>query len=255
VERWQKNGDQKARDRIVRSFFPLVIALARSRAKYGNNDSDDMISAALCGIAKCLDRYQIARGNRLMTYLRYYAFGYLEIQRSMDDTPLAGKPSWRTSKFYALKKEHDRIMASDNPEVEIVKLAKQWKLKPDLLKAALETLRTPESIDRRVDASDPGSCTYQDMLCSGDLTAEDAMIIAEQENDLESRVRDAVADLPSRERRIAEARLMDNSATLQDIGAEFAVSRERIRQLEKRTKSLLRESLCGMQPEMADAAE
>jgi len=95
-------------------------------------------------------------------------------------------------------------------------------------------------------AAAPGSdLKLIDAIASDGPDPEDLALAADEANRRACRLRTALATLPERERRIVEERhLSDDAPLLREIGRRFGVSKERVRQLEKRALERLRRMLC-----------
>jgi RNA polymerase sigma-32 factor len=91
----------------------------------------------------------------------------------------------------------------------------------------------------------PKRFTMLDLLFDERVTQEDQTATAQRDASVREAVATVKRDLDERERAILDLRLMtdDEEVTLADIGKQFGLSRERVRQLEARAKSKLRRAL------------
>jgi RNA polymerase sigma-32 factor len=86
-----------------------------------------------------------------------------------------------------------------------------------------------------------------DRLASMTPSPEDEASSKEEARHVKDAVHQAIAELPGRERKIAEMRwLCENPVTLEQLGVDFGVSKERVRQLEERAKERVRVRLAGL---------
>ena len=129
-----------------------------------------------------------------------------------------------------------------------IQALEEGDLKPDQVKAIAKKLGVPEedviSMNRRLSGdtslnapvrADSESGEWQDWLVDEDPNQEERLAESEELNIRRKYLERALTTLNERERRIFEARrLAEDPATLEDLSAEFGVSRERIRQIEVR---------------------
>jgi len=139
--------------------------------------------------------------------------------------------------FFNLRKAKSKISALDEGD-----------MRPDQVKLIAKRLGVPEQdvidMNRRLggDASlnapireDGDAGEWQDWLVDDSVSQESRLMADEQADNRHKALRDAMSVLNDRERRIFEARrLADDPITLEDLAAEFGVSRERVRQIEVR---------------------
>jgi RNA polymerase sigma-32 factor len=147
--------------------------------------------------------------------------------------------------FFNLRKAKSRISALDEGD-----------LKPDQVKQIATKLGVPEQdvidMNRRLagDASlnaplrDEGESEWQDWLVDDESNQEVRLVESEEAGNRLAALREALGVLNPRERRIFEARrLAEDPITLEDLSAEFGVSRERVRQIEVRAFEKVQEAV------------
>ena len=126
-------------------------------------------------------------------------------------------------------------------------IAPGWDLRPDQVALIAKRLGVTEadvvSMNRRLSGDtslnahvrEDGEGEWQDWLVDESDNQEEVLVQNEEASMRHSLLTDALGKLTDRERRVFEARrLQDDPATLEDLSQEFGVSRERIRQIEVR---------------------
>lgn len=234
---WQEHGDTDAAHRLVTSHLRLVARIAMGYRGYGLPISE-VISEGNVGLMQAVKRFEPDKGFRLATYAMWWIRASIQeyILRSWSLVKM-GTTAAQKKLFFNLRRTKGQLQALDEGD-----------LKPEHVKTIATRLGVSEedviSMNRRLggDASlnapiraDSESGEWQDWLV--DDTPDQEERLAENE-ELEHRrgyLTSALSTLNDRERRIFEARrLSDEPATLEDLSAEFGVSRERIRQIEVR---------------------
>jgi RNA polymerase sigma-32 factor len=100
-----------------------------------------------------------------------------------------------------------------------------------------------------------GGRSLLDRLSNGGGSPEDQVAETEEREQLRAAVARMVAALPARERELVERRLLaEEPATLEELGASWNVSKERVRQIEEQTRARLRVRLAQVAPEAARRA-
>jgi RNA polymerase sigma-32 factor len=243
--RFQRENDLEAARRLVLSHLRVVVSVARGYSGYGLPQAD-LIQEGNIGLMKAVKRYDPSRGVRLVSFALHW------IRAEMHEYILR---NWRMVKIATTKAQRKLF----------------FNLRS--LKQGLDTLK-PQEVERiahelNVSASDvvemEARFNGREMALEADVDDEDskfspiAYLAADTENEpsntLEKAERErlqtsglsrALASLDERSRRIIEARWLqenDDSATLHDLAAEFDVSAERIRQIEKKALSKMQASM------------
>lgn len=245
IRAWQHNGDAAARERLIRAFAPMAAATAKRFAP-GNGEADpDLVQQANLGLMKAADRFDPERGIRFATYAIWWARAEIQAY-SWANTSVVRRPnSAETRKLGAQVRRLDAAYAAD-PEADSAEIdagiaealgVSTEKLADlrELLNGTDSSLNLPagseDGIDRMAMLVDPQSLERE--------TALDPLDVAV----LRQTLVDAMRDLPSRERNIVMAtQLADPPRTLDCLGAEYGISRERVRQLRERGLERLRDA-------------
>jgi len=238
AKRWREHSDADAAEKLVTSHLRLVARIAMGYRGYGL-PIGEVISEGNVGLMQAVKRFEPDKGFRLATYAMWWIRASIQeyILRSWSLVKM-GTTAAQKKLFFNLRRAKGQLQALEEGD-----------LKPEHVKAIATRLGVPEedvvSMNRRLggDASlnapvrndAEGGGEWQDWLV--DEAPDQGERFAENE-ELDQRrayLSKAMASLNDRERRIFEARrLAEDPATLEDLSAEFGVSRERIRQIEVR---------------------
>jgi RNA polymerase primary sigma factor len=240
-----ERGDRAAKERMINSNLRLVVHVAKRYRGHGV-PFGDLIQDGVIGLNRAVEKFDWRKGFKFSTYATWWI--RQAVQRSV-----AGQA--RTIRVPTHVNERRQTLARHARKLEPElgrpptheELAKATGLS---LLHVEEALGVPEA---RVSLNAP---VGDDDAVLGDLFADDAAERPEEaaEDALRARaVREALAQLPERERRIVELRfgLDGEPRSLEAIGAELGLTRERIRQLERRALEALEGTLGGVELPLA----
>jgi RNA polymerase sigma-32 factor len=245
AKRWREHGDRDAANQLVTSHLRLAAKVAMGYRGYGLPVSE-IISEGNVGLMQALNRFEPERGFRFATYAIWW------IRASIQDYILR---SWSLVKigttmnqkklFFKLRSAKSKIAAFETGDLQpyqVALLAKSLNVPDQDVVDMNRRLAGDKSINAPIhDQSDTGE--WQDYLVD-DSPSPEAIVVEQDEKDHRRSALVAAIDvLNDRERRIFEARhLADEPQTLEDLAAQFNVSRERIRQIEARAFEKVRKA-------------
>jgi RNA polymerase sigma-32 factor len=245
---WQKRGDKRACDRLVRANLRHVVSIALKYRRYGVPVSE-LIAEGNFGLMHALSKFDSKLGHRFVTYAAYwiraYVLGYVLRTWSLVG---GGSGALRSKVFFKLRRERIRLMnlTGDAQEAERL-LAERLGVPDATLQRMLQRLDSRDlSLDLKV--FDDSTTHLIDRVTTSNDNQEDATIHDELLGHAKREVRVALDQLDQRERYIVEQRLLaepEDELSLAEIGRKLGVSRERARQLEERAKGKLRKQLAG----------
>jgi RNA polymerase sigma-32 factor len=237
AKRWQEHEDAKAAQKLVTSHLRLVARIAMGYRGYGL-PIGEVISEGNVGLMQAVKRFDPDKGFRLATYAMWWIRAAIQeyILRSWSLVKM-GTTASQKKLFFNLRKAKSQLQALEEGD-----------LRPDQVKTIATNLGVPEedvvSMNRRLggDASlnaplraDSESGEWQDWLVDEGPDQETQLAESEEMSRRREYLEAAMEGLNERERRIFTARrLADDPLTLEELSAEFNVSRERIRQIEVR---------------------
>ena len=236
-KRWREHGDRDAAHKLITSHLRLVAKIAMGYRGYGLPISE-VLSEGNVGLLQAVKRFEPEKGFRLATYARWW------IKATIQEYVLH---SWSLVKmgtsvnqkklFFNLRKAKSKLLALEEGD-----------LQPDQVKLIARrlgvTVQDVIHMNRRLggDVSlnapigdERNSGEWQDSLVDEVTDQETRLAESEEANNRRQALGEALSVLNERERRIFEARrLADEPIILEELAAEFGISRERVRQIEVR---------------------
>lgn len=250
---WRNDGDEKALHRLVNAYMRLAISMAARYRRYGA-PMPDLIQEAGVGLMKAAEKFDPDRGVRFSTYAVWW------IKASIQDYVMrnwsmvrTGSTSSQKALFFNLRRVRARLERQAGANGEILD---GQRLREMIAAEVGVPLRDVEMMDARLAGADFSLNAQQageegrEWLETIEDERPQAAETVTRDADL-TRVRgwlaDALASLNARERMIiVERKLRDEPRTLESLGQELGLSKERIRQLEAQALGKLRKRLEGM---------
>ena len=233
-----EHGDQAAKERMINSNLRLVVSIAK-RYRGRGVPFGDLIQDGVIGLNRAVEKFDYRKGFKFSTYATWWI--RQAVQRSVaGQSRTIRVPTHvheRRNKLRAAARKLEPTLGRPATHEE---LAEATGLSLLHVEEALDVVEARVSLNRSIGSDDDGEL--------GDLFAdENAESPEERAHEyLRGRaVRLALAELPELERRILELRygLDGEPHSLESIGAELGISRERIRRLEGQALETLAESL------------
>lgn len=253
--RWAENQDQQALHELTSAHMRLVIAVAAKFRRYGLPISD-LVQEGHVGLLEAAARFDPHRDVRFSTYATWW------IRASIQDYILrnwsivrGGTSSGQKSLFFNLRRLRAKITNAD-------KTINNQDLYKELSQAIGVSVKDVATMDARlsgpdmslnmpVATDDESSTERQDFLeCEAPLP--DALVSDTIDGERRTQwLRSALDVLNERELKIVnQRRLSENGATLEELGNELGISKERVRQLENRALKKLQSALEKDNPEI-----
>jgi RNA polymerase sigma-32 factor len=244
ARRWTDEQDPAALQALVTSHMRLAVSMAAKYRGYGLAFGD-LIQQGNMGLMTAAMRFDPDREVRFATYAVWWIRAAIQdfVLRNWSMVRL-GTTAAEKSLFFNLRRLRNKIAGA---EVEIMSDdQRQWIA--DQLDVDLATV---ESMEARLAATDQsgnapigqdGDAEWQDLLVDGAPSPEDRAIDARDGAIRRRWLDDALATLPAREELILRRRYMtDEGCTLEVLGRQLGVTKERVRQLEKRALDRVRD--------------
>jgi len=246
AQRWKEHGDQQAAEELITSHLRLVAKIAMGYRGYGLSLAE-MISEGNIGLMQAVKKFEPDKGFRLATYAIWW------IKASIQEYVLK---SWSLVKmgssvaqkrlFFNLRKMKSRLGAYDDnalsPE-DLAEIAREL----DVSKEEVESMNArmvggDHSLNARVNSESDDE--WISLLASDDTTQEDNLAHMQEYNQRTQALAGALENLNERERDIIQQRrLAEPAVTLEELSAQYGVSRERIRQIEVRAMEKLQTAM------------
>lgn len=226
-----KNGDDKAREKLINGNLKLVLSVIQSFGGRGENP-DDLFQVGCIGLIKAIDNFDISQDVRFSTYAVPMIIG--ELRRYLrDNNPIRVSRSVRDTAYKALtakEKLTNELGREPTPE----EIAKELGLTRKEVVLALEAIVDPVSLFDPVYSDDSDTLYVMDQV--SDKSDCDTSWVEE------INLREALKTLSDREKRIVMLRFM-NGKTQMETAAEIGISQAQVSRLEKsaltRIKSMI----------------
>jgi RNA polymerase sigma-32 factor len=247
AKRWQEHEDPEAAHRLVTSHLRLVAKIAMGYRGYGL-PIGEVISEGNVGLMQAVKKFDPDRGFRLATYAMWWIRASIQeyILRSWSLVKM-GTTAAQKKLFFNLRKVKSEISALEEGD-----------LRPDQVSLIATKLGVLDeeviSMNRRLSGGDAslnaplrsdGESEWQDWLVDDTTPSQETVVADNEERSIRmSLLEEAMTELTDRERHIlTERRLKDDPTTLEELAAQYGVSRERVRQIEVRAFEKLQKSM------------
>lgn len=242
--KYQEENDSEAAKEIVKSNLKLVVNSAYRYRKF--RDIADLIQEGNMGLLTALKKYDRSKGVRFATYASWW------IKAKIQEFIISHLSIVRFGKTRDERKIFFNLMSTIN-DIERYKAGKQLSSEEIIQRVANRLDVSPEKIREAINtikghSEISTSSTYNDN--SGNevkrIELQDNKIDFEEEIDSREQkkaVKNSLSFLTNRERDIIESRyLTDNPLTLRELGENYGITKERVRQIENKALKKMREN-------------
>lgn len=244
VTRWQETGCRKAQHDLLCAFMPLIRQECRFWISRFGHLEEDILQIGCIGFIKALDRFDPSRGLRLGTYAPYWIREILgkSITRMVSITKGPDQSALRVS--LAVRRTPGAL--NDDGSLSLDKLEDVARIADTTPENALRAWEYRRVMFRHVSLNTPTGDgqdgeELMDMV-AGHAPSSESLFIEEDEQAFGRRLlEEAFSVLDARERMIVSRRYQDPPDTLEVISRELGVTRERVRQVEKKALEKMRD--------------
>ena len=238
-------GDEKALDKLVSSHLRLVVKMAAGFKGYGLPVSD-LIQEGTLGLMDAAKKFDPEKGVRFSTYARWWILASIQdyVMRNSSIVKIGTTPAQK-SLFFNLRRLRAKISnnlvgpMSDEDRLEIARILGVPKASVERMEALLSGYDA--SLNSTIGSDESDGSELQEFLEDDRPNPEENITYQSHQTSRRNVIAKAMAALDERERQIIKHRFLEeNKPTLEEIGHDFGVSKERIRQIESRALEKLK---------------
>jgi RNA polymerase sigma-B factor len=229
--RWQEQGEETAREELVRRFMPLVRSLAR---RYGRSSEpfEDLLQVASLGLLKAIDRYDASRGFPFQSFAVPTVLG--EMRRYFRDSGWAiHVPRGAQERALKVRDAQEKLSNQTGRAPTANQLAEYLEIDLEDVIDALQAIRAYETVS--LDA--PRSGADDDIVPYGDTIGKEDERYEMVE--LDATVASALGHLPARDREVLQMRFVED-LTQTEIAERVGISQMQVSRLLRRSLEQLR---------------
>lgn len=224
-------GDKGAKDRLVRANLRFVVNVAK---KYQNQGLPlmDLISEGNIGLLNAVERFDATKGYHFISYAVWWIRQAI-LKAICEKSRMIRLPLNRANELVQIEKAKKMIMGGKSEEAELREIAGLLDMKPDHVRDILAISRDMVSLDAPVSAEREGS-SIGDFIEDGRYDQPEEFTIA---SSLRDDIDDVLTTLTEKEASVIRLRFGlggTKAMSLKEIGDHYNLTKERIRQIEKK---------------------
>ena len=244
AQRYKNDNDLAAAHRLTCAYLRFVVKIANEYRGYGLKMLD-LIQEGNIGLMMAIKKFDPERNIRLISYAVWWIRAYINsyIINSWSLVKI-GTTQAQKKLFFKLRQTREalrQLSGSDGND----SIAHELDVSCDAVdEMSMRLSGRDNSLDGLL--SPDGSATALDNLADERINQEEQLLEFEAEQQQKLNVQQAMATLNKREQHIISTRLLaEDKTTLQELAEYYQISKERVRQLEKRALEKLKDNLCA----------
>ena len=232
-----RNGDQKALERLTKANLRFVVSVAKQYQNQGLS-LPDLINEGNLGLIKAAEKFDETRGFKFISYAVWWIRQSI-LQAIAEQSRIVRLPLNQVGSVNKINKLLSRFEQENERRPSVEEISERIDLPEDKIDEAINISGKHVSVDAPFTDSDENSLL--DVLVNDDAPSADKQLFVES---LRLEINKALEGLNERERSIIEAFFGINQPemTLEEIGAKFNLTRERVRQIKEKAIRHLRDT-------------
>jgi len=247
AKRWREHQDFDSARQLVNSHLRLVAKIAMGYRGYGL-PIEEVISEGNVGLMQAVKKFEPDKGFRLATYAMWWIRASIQeyILRSWSLVKM-GTTAAQKKLFFNLRKAKSEISALEEGDLrpdQVRQIATKLGVLDEEVISMNRRLAGPDASLNAPLRSDSEN-EWQDWLADEEAVSQETQLAESEEKAIRmALLEEAMTELTDRERHIlTERRLKDDPTTLEELAAQYGVSRERVRQIEVRAFEKLQKAM------------
>lgn len=229
-------GDQSAKNELVEANLRLVVSLARHYQGCGLS-YQDLIQEGNIGLIKAAEKFDVSKGFRFSTYASWWVKQALS-RAIADQSRTIRIPVHMTENINKFKKTERELLSKLNREPKIKEIADAMGISEKQAKEIQSYIVEPTSLDIQV--GDDDDTTIGSFIEDTHFVNPESAYIKESNEDVVNAVLDTLSDREANILRLRFGIGGKKAMTLEEVGKEYGLTRERIRQIEAKALRKLR---------------
>jgi RNA polymerase primary sigma factor len=233
-----KEGDVEAQRKLIMANLRFVVNVAK---RYQNQGLplQDLISEGNIGLMNAIKRYDVTRGFHFISYAVWWIRQSI-LKAICEKSRMIKLPLNKVNELVQIEKVRKELRRINGNEPEVAEIAKYLSMEPDYIAQLLNIARDLVSLESPVYV-EKDSLLLKEYIESENYASPDEEIM---KNSLKEEINNVLKTLNDKEAEIIECRFGLNSKkpmSLKEIGEKFNLSKERIRQIEKKALKRLKQ--------------